>query len=94
MRRPSLAFDRRRLLQVAAGAGAASTLDALLPGWAQSAAAGPPRDLAALTGPDIALSVGHIGLEIDGRMGHAVAMNGTVPAPLIRLKQDRTPASR
>ncbi|MGR4863544.1 copper resistance system multicopper oxidase [Caulobacter sp. LARHSG274] len=86
MRRPSLALDRRRLLQVAAGAGAAAALDALLPGWAQSATSGLP----ALPGPDIALSVGHLRLAIDGRMGHAVAMNGTVPAPLLRLKQGQT----
>lgn len=89
MRRLSPALDRRRLLQVAAGLGTAATLDALLPGWAQSATPGLAQGLPALSGPDIALSVGHVHLEIDGRMGHAVAMNGTVPAPLIRLKQGR-----
>lgn len=72
-------LPRRRLLQAATALGAAS----LLPSWARSASPG----LATLSGDQINLTVGHTPVRIDGRAGHAVSVNGTVPAPLIRLKE-------
>ena len=75
------AFDRRTLLRGAFGLGAAG----LLPAWAR--AADPGRSPAALTGEDIRLSIGHAAARIDGKAGHAVTANGTVPGPLIRLKE-------
>src|SRR3546814_16061217 len=42
--------------------------------------------LPALSGADIALNVGHSPVTIDGRKAHAITVNGTVPAPLIRLR--------
>jgi FtsP/CotA-like multicopper oxidase with cupredoxin domain len=74
-------MDRRRLLTLAGG----GTLAGLLPVWARSARAEPAPQ--ALTGPDIALTIGHAEISIDGKKGHAVAINGTVPGPLIRLKE-------
>ncbi|WP_296597638.1 copper resistance system multicopper oxidase [Phenylobacterium sp.] len=74
--------DRRRLLRGGAALGAA----ALLPGWAQSATRG-LSTLPTLSGEDIHLTIGHAMVKIDGKAGHAVAINGTVPGPLIRLKQ-------
>ena len=74
-------IDRRRLL--AAGTGTALT--AWLPAWARSAAAATAP--AALSGEEIALTIGHASLAVDGRQGHAIAINGTVPGPLIRLKE-------
>ena len=74
-------IDRRNLLALS-GASAAA---ALLPAWAQSAAAAPAAQ--ALSGEDIKLTIGHVPITVDGREGHAVAINGTVPGPLIRLKQ-------
>jgi len=82
MRSPSSPPDRRQLLQGALALGAAS----LLPGWAHSATPA----LATLSGDDIRLTIDHATVKIDGRVGHAVTMNGTVPGPLIRLKQGRT----
>ena len=38
-----------------------------------------------LTGPDIDLRIGHSSLNVDGRAGHAVTINGTVPGPLLRF---------
>src|SRR6185369_9219914 len=38
----------------------------------------------------IALSIGHAPLRIDGRPAHAVGINGTVPGPLLRLKEGQT----
>lgn len=76
-----------------------AALGALLPDWARSA---PAHDHAhmhhapaagggsVLSGEDIRLTVGHAPLTIDGRTGHAVAINGTVPGPLIRLQEGQT----
>ncbi|WP_172263375.1 copper resistance system multicopper oxidase [Caulobacter sp. RHG1] len=75
------AFDRRTLLRGAFGLGAAG----LLPAWAR--AADPGRSPAALTGEEIKLTIGHAAARIDGKAGHAVTANGTVPGPLIRLKE-------
>ena len=82
-------FDRRQLLQGASLLGGSAALNVLLPGWAQSATPGlvRPDPSAVLSGPDIALSIAHTPHAVDGRMGHAVTINGTVPAPLIRLKE-------
>jgi CopA family copper-resistance protein len=74
-------LDRRTLLRGALGLGAAG----LLPGWALGGEAG--RSPAALSGEDIKLTVGHTMARIDGKAGHAVTVNGTIPGPLIRLKE-------
>jgi CopA family copper-resistance protein len=71
-------IDRRTLMRGALGLGAAG----LLPEWAM-ASEGP----AALSGEEIKLTVGHTMATIDGRSGHAVTVNGTLPGPLIRLKE-------
>ncbi|MFN3585432.1 copper resistance system multicopper oxidase [Phenylobacterium sp.] len=76
-------LDRRQLLRRAAALGGGAALSTLLPGWAQSASPG----LQALSGEDIHLTVDHLRHVVDGRAGHAVAINGTVPGPLIRLKE-------
>jgi len=79
-------LDRRRLLQAAASGAA---LAGLLPAWAQHAhEAG--AGAAELSGTDIALTVSRIALSVEGRQAHAVAINGTVPGPLIRLRQGQT----
>ena len=58
-----------------------------LPAWAQPVSAGVATPLPVLAGPDVALTVAHRMMTIDGKRSHAVAINGTVPAPLIRLRQ-------
>lgn len=75
------AFDRRTLLRGALGLGALG----LLPGWARAGETG--RSPTALSGEEIKLSIGRAMPRIDGRMGHGVAINGTIPGPLIRLKE-------
>ena len=82
MRPRATAFHRRHLLQGLAALGGGS----LLPGWARSQTPGLTR-ASALSGEDIALTIGHVPLKIDGRAAHAVGMNGSVPGPLIRLTE-------
>ena len=89
-RRADLDYDRRRLLKGAAFLGGGAALSSLLPSWAQSATPGLGPAMPTLTGEDIQLTVAHSAIRVDGRAGHAVTINGTVPAPLIRLKQGQT----
>lgn len=80
-------FDRRQLLRGASLMGGGAAIGALLPGWARSATPGLAPAMPAVSGADIALTIGHRPLRIDGRLGHAVTINGTTPGPLIRLKE-------
>jgi CopA family copper-resistance protein len=43
-----------------------------------------------LSGDDIRLVIGRTRLQVDGKSGPVVTINGTVPGPLIRLKEGRT----
>ncbi|MDO9473028.1 MAG: copper resistance system multicopper oxidase [Caulobacter sp.] len=78
---------RRRLLLNSGLLGAGLAVTSLFPAWARSGATGLVRDLPSLAGPDIKLRIGHTQWPVDGRQGHAVTINGTVPGPLIRLKE-------
>ncbi|MEO5707707.1 MAG: copper resistance system multicopper oxidase [Alteraurantiacibacter sp.] len=89
------ALDRRALLRGASLAGTGLALSAWMPAWAQQVSAGIARPLPQLSGPQlsgetIALRVAHETVRVDGREAHAVAMNGTVPAPLLRLREGQT----
>jgi CopA family copper-resistance protein len=85
MRSPRL--DRRELLRGASLLSGGTALNALLPGWARSATPGLATSPAVLSGSDIALTIAHAPHAVEGRTGHAIAINGTVPAPLIRLRE-------
>ena len=62
-------------------------MSTLMPGWARSAAAGLAPAMPTLAGPNIDLTISHSHLNIDGREGHAVTINGAVPGPLLRLRE-------
>ncbi|MEC7931542.1 MAG: copper resistance system multicopper oxidase [Pseudomonadota bacterium] len=78
-----LSLDRRSLFRGAA----ALTLAGAFPAWARSGTAGLHPAPGILSGEDIALTVGETHFRTGGRSGHAITVNGTLPAPLIRLKQ-------
>ncbi|OJU34887.1 MAG: copper-binding protein [Alphaproteobacteria bacterium 65-37] len=76
--------------QVLVGAGVASTgvaLSAYFPAWAQPVSPGLVAPLPALSGTDVALRIARQTMVIDGRASQAIGINGTVPAPLIRLRE-------
>lgn len=77
-----LSFDRRTLFKSAA----ALTLAGAFPAWARSGTAGLHPAPGVLSGDRIALTVGdsHFGTaqSLGGRSAHAIAINGTIPAPL------------
>jgi CopA family copper-resistance protein len=80
-----IGYGRRGFLRHAAMAGGGFALSSLWPSWGQAASSGRQPDV--LSGNDIKLTIGHAPITIDGRDGHAVAINGTVPGPLLRLRQ-------
>jgi CopA family copper-resistance protein len=77
---------RRQFLRDATLGGGALALP-WLPAWAQPVSTGIATPLPILSGTDIALTVAHLTRTIDGTRSHAIGINGTSPAPLIRLKQ-------
>ena len=80
-------LDRRMLLRGAAAGGGLLGLQGLLPAWAQTGSPGLRADLPTLSGPNIDLTVGHSPFTVGGRTGHAVTINGVLPAPLLRLRE-------
>jgi CopA family copper-resistance protein len=92
----STALSRRALLRGAALGGAGLALPSLFPAWAQTGSHGvshgrghglAAKNGATLTGSEIRLRVANTAFNVDGRTGHALAINGTIPAPLIRLRE-------
>ncbi|MBY0331591.1 MAG: copper resistance system multicopper oxidase [Acetobacteraceae bacterium] len=77
---------RRDLLRVAGATGLWTGLAGLVPAYAQSPAAGAPA-LASAGGRSIDLAIEAMAFQVDGRLGSAIAMNRTVPGPLIRLRE-------
>ncbi len=84
---PLHSIDRRSLLRGAALAGGTSALAGWYPAWAQPVSAGLVRPLPTVTGPDVRLVIAHHMMTIDGMNSHALGINGTVPGPLIRLRE-------
>ncbi|HKP33281.1 MAG TPA: copper resistance system multicopper oxidase, partial [Sphingomicrobium sp.] len=80
-------ISRRTLLRTGALGAAGFGLSHLFPAWAQTGTAGIGPDLPTLSGEDIRLTIGHAPFTVGGRTGHAVAINGSVPAPLLRLRE-------
>lgn len=88
----NLVLDRRRLLL---GAGALA-MAPLFPAWAQSGHSGHSGGSGAmagrntggtLSGETIPLSIGEARYSVGKRSASAIAVNGTIPAPLIRLRE-------
>ncbi len=82
-----LVLERRDFLRVAALTGAGAGLLTALPAWARPVSGGLVRPLPTVSGSDIALTIGEVTLRVDGKSVRGVGVNGTVPAPLVRLKE-------
>jgi len=83
-------LDRRSLLRGAALGGAGLTVANWYPAWAQPVSRGIAKPIPELSGAIISLRVAHEMVRVDGRQAHVIAMNGTVPAPLLRLREGQT----
>ena len=80
----ALFTTRRAMLKGAVGLGGL----AAIPAWARAMPHGPIRQgFDEVSGRVIDLAVGQGVIEVAGRSGHAFAVNGSVPGPLVRLKE-------
>jgi len=83
--------QRRTLLRSGAIGVAGLGLTGLFPAWAQTGSHGlAAKGMSPITGTDMRLDVAEAAFNVDGREGHAIAINGTIPAPLIRLREGET----
>ncbi len=79
-------ISRRKLISSTAALSAATALP--MPAWARGdSLAHAKKCFGELSGEDIKLSIGDHHFATGGRSGHAFAVNGTVPGPLIRLRE-------
>ncbi|MBB5684686.1 copper resistance system multicopper oxidase [Sphingobium boeckii] len=76
---------RRSVLSAGALGLAGLGLSKKFPAWAQTGSSGLQGDSPALSGEDIRLRIAHDMFKVGGRTGHAITINGVLPAPLIRL---------
>ena len=80
----ALFTTRRAMLKGAVGLGGL----AAIPAWARAMPHGPIRQgFDEVSGRVIDLAVGQGAIEVAGRSGHTFAVNGSVPGPLVRLKE-------
>lgn len=80
----ALFTTRRAMLKGAVGLGGL----AAIPAWARAMPHGPIRQgFDEVSGRVIDLAVEQGAIEVAGRSGHAFAVNGRVPGPLVRLKE-------
>ncbi len=81
-------ISRRSLLQGTGALVLLAAIEHLLPSYARASAAGPAaQQLSALSGNTIELTVAETPFRVGNRTGKAVTINGTVPGPLIRLRE-------
>ena len=83
-------IDRRRFIGAAAAGGTTAALAGWYPAWAQPVSSGIIAPLPTVSGNDITLRIAQQTMRIDGKVSRAIGINGTVPGPLIRLKQGQT----
>jgi CopA family copper-resistance protein len=83
-------LNRRALIRGGATLGGGVALASFFPAWAQPVSAGIVAPLPVVSGNDISLRIARQTMRIDGKLSKAIGINGTVPGPLVRLKQGQT----
>ncbi|MGV2497640.1 copper resistance system multicopper oxidase [Pelagerythrobacter aerophilus] len=86
-------INRRGFLGAGAGVAGVMGLTALTPAWARGANlhGGPIRSgFDEVSGASIDLTIGEGPRVVQGRRGHAIAVNGSVPGPLVRLREGQS----
>jgi CopA family copper-resistance protein len=79
-------ISRRLLLKRAAALGLLAATERLVPAYALTSAAGAGTQIA-ISGDVIDLTIAEQPFHLDGRTGTAMTINGTIPGPVIRLKE-------
>ena len=84
-------IERRTFLRAGVYGTAGLGLSSLFPAWAQTGSHGlAAKSMPTVAGNEIRLNIAETSFQVDGRTGHAIAINGTIPAPLIRLREGET----
>ena len=83
-------IDRRGFVNGALGGGALAALAAWYPAWAQPVSPGIASTLRTVSGNDIRLRIARQTMRIDGKVSRAIGINGTIPGPLVRLREGQT----
>lgn len=84
-------INRRAVLRASAcGLAGLGLAGLFMPAWARSGTPGLAPTLPALSGEDIHLRIARTPFTLGRRTGHAVTVNGTLPAPLIRLREGQS----
>lgn len=79
-----LAMNRRNFLGTGAAAAGAA---AIYPAWAKQGSAGLTPSLPTVSGSEIALTIHRMMQTADGETTRAIGINGTVPGPIVRLRE-------
>lgn len=90
---PRSLLQRRRFLALGGALAGSLGVGGLFPAWARSGTSGivhASTGYGVLTGNSIALQIDESHFSTGGRSGHAVTVNGTLPAPLLRLREGET----
>jgi CopA family copper-resistance protein len=80
-------INRRSFLGGSAAAASVAAFSPLLPAWARSGSRGVGPTVPTEWGPDIALTIENSPFTVGGRTGKAITINGTLPAPLLRMRE-------
>ena len=80
---------RRSLLKGFGAFGALTALESILPAYAWSSASNAVAQTPQISGDVINLTIAETPFRIDNRTTTAITINGTVPGPLIRLREGR-----
>ncbi len=83
-------INRRRFAGGVLGGGAVAATAPWSPAWAQPVSPGITAPIPTVSGSDIMLRIARQTLLVDGKPSRAIGINGTVPAPLVRLKEGQT----
>ena len=83
-------IDRRGFVNGALGGGALAALASWYPAWAQPVSAGIASTLPTVSGNDIRLRIARQTMRVDGKVSRAIGINGTIPGPLVRLREGQT----
>src|SRR5690606_23203274 len=78
---------RRDFLRAATLGGGVAAIAGFMPAWAQPVSRGATPSLPTLGGNDVSLTVGEVALRVDGEVSRGIGINGTVPGPLLRLRE-------
>jgi len=82
-----ISLDRRSVLRGAGLGMGGLAVSRWMPAWAHAISTGLTQDMPTLSGEHIHLRIARQVLTIDGKRSRAVGVNGTIPAPLLRLRE-------